>query len=359
MMQKRTYVIILLLLGLTLGISACAGGTVGATNWPGVTANGEVVYLAYNTQVYAVNAASGVEKWRYPAEKPEAKKTFFAAPVLTPDGQLLAPSYNHKLYSLDPQTGAEKWVFDDAKDLYVASPLVTEKGIYAPNADGKLYGLDFQGNKFAEFEAENHLWGTPATNSECDCIFLPSMDRHLYALDAADLSLIWKSDDFGGAIISQPVFGEDGTVYLGTFGSELLAVDGSNGNVKWRFAAKGAVFASPVLEGDVIYFGDMKGNLFAVNTADGKEIWNKVIGGAVVSNPMIKDGVIYVSAESENIYAFKLDGTPEWTQTLKFLVYGPIIESGDLLLVGPNNPAEPLVALTTSGAQSWTFSLQK
>ena len=79
----------------------------------------------------------------------------------------------------------------------------------------------------------------------------------------------------------------------------------------------------------------------------------------MVSTPLVKDGKIYVSTESVNIQAFKLDGSPEWTQPLQFLVYGPIIASGDLLLVAPNNPVEPLVALTTAGAQSWTFSLKK
>ena len=359
MKLKQTYVIILLLLGLAIGLTACAGGPIGATSWPGVISDGDVAYLAYSSYVYAINPATGVQKWRYPADKPEAKKSFYATPTLTPDGQLITPSYNHILYSLDPSTGVEKWAFAEAKDIYVASPLVTDKGIYAPNADGKLYALDFKGQKFAEFQTGNHLWGTPATNPECNCIFLPAMDRHLYALNANDLSLIWKSDDFGGAIISQPVFGQDGTLYLGTFGNELLAIDPSNGQVKWRYPTQGWIFASPVLDGERIIAGDMKGHLFAVNAADGKEIWTKNIGGAVVSTPLVKDGKIYVTTETENVQAFTLEGTPEWTQTLKFLVYGPVISSGDLLLVAPNNPAEPLVALTTAGAQSWTFTVKK
>lgn len=356
---KRIYVIILLLLSLSLGLSACSGGALGATNWPGVTADGDVVYLAYATQVYAINAASGVEKWRYQTDKVDAKKAFYAAPVLTEDGQLLAPSYNHKLYSLNPETGRENWVFEEAKDLYVASPLVTEKGIYAPNADGKLYALDFQGRKFAEFQTDNHLWGTPTSDPECECIFLPSMDKHLYRLDASTLTLEWKSDDLGGAIASQPFFGPDGTIYLGTFGDELLAIDSATGQVKWRYQALGWVFASPILVEDRIIAGDMKGHLFAVNPANGEEIWTKVIGGAVISTPLVKDGKIYVTTESENVQAFTLEGAPEWTQSLQFSVFGPIVSSGDLLLVAPNNPEEPLVALTTAGARTWAFSLKK
>lgn len=356
---KRTYVIILLLLSLAFILSACAGSPLGATNWPGVTANGDVVYLAYNTQVYAINAASGVEKWRYQTDKVDAKKTFYAAPVLTEDGQLLAPSYNHKLYSLDAETGRENWAFEEAKDLYVASPLVTKKGIYAPNADGKLYALDFQGRKFAEFETDNHLWGTPTSDPECECIYLPSMDKRLYRLDASNLTEFWQTEDLGGAIASQPVFGPDGTIYLGTFGNELLAIDSTNGQVKWRYPAQGWVFASPVLVDDRLIAGDMKGHLFAVNAEDGKEIWTKVIGGAVVSTPLVKDGKIYITTENENVQAFTLEGAPEWTQTLQFSVYGPIVSSSDLLLVAPNNPEEPLVALTTTGAKSWAFSLTK
>lgn len=106
-------------------LSACGGSYISATSWPGLAADDQHAFVAYNQHIYAVDLETGNEAWRYP-EKAEAAISFFADPLLTPDGQLLAPSYDHKLYSLDPATGNENWVFDSSTDRPIASPLVTE-----------------------------------------------------------------------------------------------------------------------------------------------------------------------------------------------------------------------------------------
>ena len=134
-MKKNRLILILGLLALTLILSGCAGGAaLGPSNWPGVLAYNEVAYLAQGNYIYAINLDNGTLKWKYPSENPNSATTFYAAPAITPDGQLIAASYDHKLYSLDPETGGVNWIFSEAKDLFVASPLVTSKGIYAPNA---------------------------------------------------------------------------------------------------------------------------------------------------------------------------------------------------------------------------------
>ena len=182
------------------------------------------------TNVYAVDLDSGEEAWRYP-EEASAKITFFADPVLTPDGQLLAPSYDHKLYSLDPANGSENWIFSGSTDRLIASPLVTEQGIFQVSADGNLYALDFDGNLKWTFETGGPVWARPAVNEDCTCLFVASMDHHVYAVDAITGDLLWKSDDLGGAIVGTPAFDHGDTVIVGTFGSEVIALDAETGQV--------------------------------------------------------------------------------------------------------------------------------
>ena len=56
-----------------------------ASGWASVTADGETAYLAFSTQIIAINLSSGTEIWRFPAEA-DAKISFYAAPVMTEDG---------------------------------------------------------------------------------------------------------------------------------------------------------------------------------------------------------------------------------------------------------------------------------
>ena len=188
---------------------------------------------------------SGAEAWRFPAEA-DNKTTFFADPALTPDGQLVAPSYDHKLYSIDPLSGNDNWVFDGSTDRLIASPLITEQGIFQVSADGNVYALDFEGNLEWTFETGGPVWASPTMNESCTCLFVVSMDHHVYAVDAETGDLLWKSEDLNGAIVGKPAFDHNDTVIVGTFGSEVIALNAENGRVSWRFATEGWVWSGAI-----------------------------------------------------------------------------------------------------------------
>jgi outer membrane protein assembly factor BamB len=144
---KRLILILLIALG-ALALSACSGQAA-VNTWHGLAADADRAYVSAGSFIYAVDVKNGSEVWRYPA-KADAKFMYFATPVLTTDGQLLIGSVGtkHDFISLDPATGKEKWAkpFSDGKGTWVASPLVLNDTIYAPNDDGFLYILDMQGN---------------------------------------------------------------------------------------------------------------------------------------------------------------------------------------------------------------------
>jgi len=362
-MKSPRFLFAILVLAAGLLLSACSGGPVGNSSWPGVATDGTTAYVAYNTQVHAVDLSNGLQKWVYP-EKATAGVTFYTAPALTEDGQLLVPGYDHKLYSLDPATGVEKWRFELAKDLYVTAPLVISDVIFAPNTDGKLYALNLQGSPLWDFKTEQHLWATPAYQASCGCLYQPSMDHFLYAINARNGAEIWKSADLGAAMVAQPVIDKDGTLYVGTFKGEMLAIDSATGAVLWRFQAASWIFSSPVLNGENILFGDMKGNLYMLSASTGSKVWEVAVGdaaakNAIVSTPLIQDQTIYVSTETNTIYTYSLEGVPGWTKTLTNKVYAPILPSGSNLLVAVNDINAPLQAISLVGADVWTFSLKK
>ena len=101
-MNNKFILVSLTLLVLAISLSACAGGQLAASGWPGIAANGETAYIAFNQHIYAVNLTNGLELWRYPTE-PDNKITFYAAPSLTEDGQVIVGGYDNILYSFDEQ----------------------------------------------------------------------------------------------------------------------------------------------------------------------------------------------------------------------------------------------------------------
>jgi len=335
-------------------LSGCSGGAYLASSWPGLMVDQKTGYLADNSFVYAVNLENGSLKWKFPPDKPEKGKAFFAPPVVTEDGQLIVGGYDHILYSLDSNNGTILWTFPGANDRYIASPLVTSQRIYAPNANGSLYALDLKGSLQWTFQAEQPLWAQPVTDGKCQCLYVSSMDHHLYALDAETGSLTWKSPDLGAALVAAPTFGEDGVIFVGTFGNEMLALDAATGNIKWRAPTTDWVWSSAAQKGGVIFFGDLKGTLYALDTA-GNERWSKKTDGTIVGTPLLTDNLVYFATENGTVYATDLDGNPAWNTPVSGKIYSPILSSGDALFVTPSEGDALLVALTTTGSLKWSF----
>lgn len=360
-MKKNHLFLLILIILLASFLSAC-GGTGAAASWPGLSVDQNRAYLAYNQFVYAVDLQTGQLLWRYPSEKAESNTTFFAPPGLTPDGNIIVGSYtqngnNSRLISLDAENGSVQNVFDQAKNNYIAAPMVTEKGIYAPNADGKLYALDFDLNLRWVFPTERAIWASPTTNENCNCIYLASMDHSLYSVDADSGSLNWKTPDLGGALAAPPTFGSGDTLYIGTSDKQLLALDAQTGKTIWVYNTPGWIWSGAVLQNGSLYLGDLEGNLIALNAETGTEKWSVKADGAIVSKPLVHNDQVYYSTENNNVYAVDLDGNPTWRQETSAKVYAPVLAAGDLILVSLTDTDVPLVAYDLNGNLRWSFSL--
>jgi outer membrane protein assembly factor BamB len=358
MMKPKLLPIISLLLLFSLFISACSSTVYSSTGWYGLAASTDTAYLAAGTQVHAVDLNTHAEKWHYP-DKANAKITFFANPVLTSDGQLLVASYDHNLYSLNPATnGTLNWSFSGSKNRLIASPLVIKNIAYQPSSDGNVYAVDLTTHNAAwnqPGQTSGPIWATPATDDSCGCIYVASMDHSVYKFDASSGKLIVKSGDLGGAIVGTPAVGSDGTLYVGTFGKELLALDSTKLSIKWRFTTHDWVWAGPALANNVLYFGDLAGNFYALNATDGTTSFSVLqVNSPIVDTPVVLGDKIYFTAESDTIFIADTKGSIT-SKVVGGTIYSAPIVAGDTILVAPSSFTSQLAALSLDGTQKWVF----
>ena len=349
-MTKKRFSTFAVLILASLFLSACGGGF-GASSWPGIMVDAEsnTAYLAYNQQVYALNATTGQEQWRFPQEA-DTRITFFAAPQLTGDGQLLVAGYNNVLYSLDPATGSLNWQFA-GNDRFVGSPLSVNGTIYAPNADRNLYALSSQGEMLWSFRSEEPQWAQPVSNGEE--VYVTSMDHFLYALDAEG-NPVWKQD-LEGTIVGSPALSDDGTLFVGSFGSEVLAVNGRNGRIAWRAETEDWVWGGPSLVGEAVYIADLSGQIYAFDAQTGRELWRVDAQSGITGTPLVVDEQIYVGTEDGRLLSLTLDGSTRWTQTVEGQLYSSPQAAGDLVLVGVVGADAILIAFDNNGNIAWSF----
>ena len=355
-----------LLIGGAFLLSACAGaGFRSATSWPGLSTDGETVYMAFEQGVYAVDASSGDLKWSYPAEA-ESGRTFFAEPAISEDGIVYVGDFENKVVALNAATGAVEWgpvQLGEDNGRIVGGATIAGNTLLVPSGDGRLYALDAaDGSAIWTFPAEfrepleEAIWSAPVVEGER--VFFTSMDHNVYAVDLSQGGQLWTATrDVGGAIADSPVL-VDQMLLAGTFGHELIALEGDRGREAWIFNAGDWIWGSPAIGDGVAYFGDLGGRLHAVDVLSGSEIWSEALSSRISASPALGEDRIYVAAESGTLFARELSTNRDlWSVPLDGDLHTEPLVMGETVIVATNG-GEPLLCAfdVENGTERWSYT---
>ncbi|MBI5297519.1 MAG: PQQ-binding-like beta-propeller repeat protein [Chloroflexi bacterium] len=365
MNAKRFTLLFLALAGILL-LSACTTSSATGSNWPGLAADAQTAYLSDGAMIYAVRLRDGAELWRYP-EKADSKKSFYATPVLLADGRMVIGSAgtDHCLYVIDTtqvaadtNTPDSTCIFAGSKDRWIASPLVVENTVYAPNNDGTLYVVDLTSGELLwslEIGQGGHLWSTPTTDGAM--LYLSSLDHNVYAINIESRKVAWTAD-LSGSVVSTPALSADGkTLYVGSLASKVFALNAADGSILWEAKTQKWVWGAPLVDGDAVYAADLDGQLYALDAATGKIAWNSKPADAITGSPLLMGDQIIVTTESGGVYTYDRQGKRGWDAAIQGKLYTTPVQAGDLLLVAPlSNGAEfYMTALDLDGTVRWPF----
>lgn len=370
-MRKKLLIISMVLLAAVL-LSACAGGAVRGTTWPGLTADENTAYLADLTHVYGINLKDGKEGWRF-SDQEDSKAQFYATPVVTPDGLVIVGSAasKHILYALNPgdllvngnfKNPAVEWTFTGAGGSWAAAPLIVNDMLFAPNGDGNLYVFDLKDGKSQMqpvkiVELGGRLWAQPVTDGER--VYVTSLDHSVHAVDIATYDIIWDKE-ISAAIPGSPAVGPDGMLYVGSLASQLERFDPATGDHKPVLDATNWIWSTPIFDDDTLYFGDLQGNFYSFNTTSAELNWSIQPDGAITANAVLQNDHLLLATESGNIYAIDKNGQTLWFEEVRDAdttgkLYTTPITTSDLILVAPLETEFFLTALDSNGRTVWTF----
>jgi outer membrane protein assembly factor BamB len=181
-----------------------------------------------------------------------------------------------------------------------------------------------------------------------------------------------------GQLISSPAV-DGGTVYVGSTGGFLYAVDRGTGKQKWKFESKSRIASSPAVASALVYFGAYDGNFYAVDTATGKLTWKFATEGerhftarhlhglqpaaetmpdpwdCWLSSPAVWNGAVYFGSGDGNIYALDAaTGELKWKFRTGDVVHAsPAIADGMVFIGSWDSNFYALDAVT--GAEKWRF----
>lgn len=160
-----------------------------------VIAANNTLFISTARGLYALDAATGAEKWVYPTEMPLGH-----SPTIH-NGVAYVGGFDRTLHAIDASTGQGLWTFR-AESGFQTNPLVVNDIVYAGNRDGYLYAVYSSDHPNKGTLAWKFKTGGPVLFSAAykdNVIYFASNDSYAYALNAQTGTLVWKSPKLPGA----------------------------------------------------------------------------------------------------------------------------------------------------------------
>ncbi len=269
-----------------------------------VVSNGAVYFGSGDTNIYALEAASGTLKWKF-----KTGDVVHASPAIS-EGTLFVGSWDSFFYALDAVTGKEKWRFKTGEDPKIhnqvgiqSSAAVADGVVYFGCRDSKFYAVDAAAGKQLWYFDNKGSWviGSPAV-LDGKVYFATSDSGLFHALDAKSGAPLFSLDNKNWPMFSSPAVSGD-TLYIGSHEGKLLAIDLKTQKFAWSFETEGHKQNGSTYtksDGTPKYEAAFT-DFFYDDMVHGVQKMMAV--GAILSSPVVFGSTIYIASTDGNIYA--------------------------------------------------------
>jgi outer membrane protein assembly factor BamB len=278
--------------------------------FPPVIAYGKL-YIANNAGVlFAIEARTGNEKWRYDSRRCTAASPAVANGIVY-EVFLNHPPCNAEGSSLDGQIiafhargGRVKWRRTIGPSE--TSPLVSNGLVYAGDWRGNVYAFDTATGKTRwTFATGGKVKGGVAVAG--NRLYVGSYDGHVYALNARTGREIWRASAQArlgptGTFYATPAVAY-GRVYIGSTDHKVYSYGATTGELRWSHTTGSYVYSSPAVWRLRVYIGSHDEHLYCFDAATGDVRWSFDAHGVISGSPTVIDGVVYFSTARNRTYA--------------------------------------------------------
>jgi serine/threonine-protein kinase len=282
---------------------------------------GTVYVGTYDGHVHAVDAGNGVTRWD---RKPDGA----VVGELTASENSVYVGAAEGLLALDATTGLTKWRFNGGEGGgtgFWSAPAVDGDTIYVGSPDRRIYAVRDDGDRATErwrLLVGGAIVATPRVTG--GTLYVGALDSKFYAVDASTGQKKWEFA--GGNWFWATAVVSGGTVYAGCLDSKVYALDAATGDKKWEASARdigpavrpGYIRGAPALARATLVVGDSERNIYGLDPETGKLQWNTTADGPVLAPLSAAGTTAYAVSTQNTLYALDAakNGTKLWEKRL-------------------------------------------
>jgi outer membrane protein assembly factor BamB len=295
-----------------------------------VSAGGRLFVAGEKGGLWALDL-SGKELW-----KGGLKGDTFASPPMAADGAVVAGSADGTLWAFEAATGRERWRYAMGDAMQGSANRVALPGgvvgtIAISQADGSIHCVDLATGKLAwKTGAIERCDGTAGVGDGWVAMGSCAAALHVFSVDKgekrADIELGEEGQVAGGVAVA-------GTVaYAGTRSGALCAVDVAAGKLLWSNTdGTREAFATPAVGERAVVFASDDGKFTALARATGVKLWEFDAGAKPVS-PVIAGGRV-VACAGGTLRLLDLEtGRMIWEERISDRITSPALVGGTILV---------------------------
>ena len=298
---------------------------------------GDFVYVpCLSGELVCLERKTGAKVWAYKSVEKVEKNSFApgfkSSPTVTADAIYLGDE-DGVFHAIDRRTGQNRWKFATGGEIYSSAAVLDGKIIFG-SYDNRLYGLNEKDGSLAwKYETQGYVHCAPAVAD--GVTFIAGCDEHLRVIDIKTGEQKFDMPLETYLIASPAIVGD--MLYVGTYASEVVAVDWKKKNVEWRYSSGESEFpfhSSAAVTDKFVVVGGRDKVIHAIDRATGRGAWKFSTRAKVDSSPVIVDNRVFVGSNDGNLYELNLtDGQERWKFNAgKPISAGPAVGEGVLVI---------------------------
>ena len=204
------------------------------------------------------------------------------------------------------------------------------------------------------FEAEDEIRGTPLLYD--GTVYIGSYDTNVYALRASDGKMLWKFPTHDG-VVTRPVADKE-HLYFGSRDGHFYGLLRQYGSKVWEYVTGSAIHSSPRMAEGYLFFGSDDGRLHAIHAGNGQRIWAFETGSPIRSTPYLDEQHLYFGTEDGEFYCLDFRGKVTWRyRSKRGITASPVLDEHTVYFVDLGGVLYALDA--QSGWVIWRFRMDK
>lgn len=289
------------------------------------------------------------------------EEKFVAAPVVA-NGIVYAMDAESQITAIDGATGDELWQVeltpDEEDDGHIGGGVAFYKGrVYVTTGFADVIALDAKtGRVVWRQNVSSSMRAAPSVRS--GRVFAMTIDNRLFALNAENGETLWT---FEGVSEAAAILGggspaiDSGVVVAPLSSGQLVALRLENGRELWTQSLGGGlrtdvvsdlahIRGRPVIDRGLVFAISHSGILAAIDLRTGRRVWSRELGG--IESPWVAGDFLYVlTNDSELVAMSRADGRIFWVTPLaqwedpedregRIVWTGPLLASDRLIVAG-------------------------